>query len=217
MIGDGKVLIAKFFTKQHINMEAVFQTLKSMWRTEKSFDIRDLGLNTAMILFDDEYDLDHILMHGPWSYDKYLLGLYKPRKNESIKHACFDRESFWVQIHDLPIQHMSKTNAEAIGSSLGLVEQADASPTGDGRGRCLRVQINIDISQPLCRGRMVDNGELSLSWVSFQYERMPIFCYWCGLLNHDEKDCKLWICSKGTLRKDEQQYGAWLRASTERN
>ena len=91
----------------------------------------------AMILFDDEYDLDHILMRGPWSYDKYLLGLYKPRKNESIKHARFDRESFWVQIHDLPIQHMSKTNAEAIGSSLGLVEQVDASPTGDCRGRCL--------------------------------------------------------------------------------
>ena len=64
---------------------------------------------------------------------------------------------------------------------------------------------------------MVDIGELSPSWVSFQYERMPIFCYWCGLLNHDEKDCKLWIHSKGTLRKDEQQYGAWLRASTERN
>ena len=63
--GDGKVLIAKFFTKRHINMEAVFRTLKSMWRTEKSFDIRDLGPNMAMILFDDEYDLDHILMRGP--------------------------------------------------------------------------------------------------------------------------------------------------------
>ena len=92
--GEGKVLVAMFFTKRHINMEAVFRTLKSMWRTEKGFDIRDLGSNTAMILFDDEYDLDHIMMRGPWSYDKYLLGLYKPRKNESIKHARFDRESF---------------------------------------------------------------------------------------------------------------------------
>ncbi|KAK7861238.1 hypothetical protein CFP56_024321 [Quercus suber] len=28
---------------------------------------------------------------------------------------------------------------------------------------------------------------------------------------HDEKDCKMWICSKGTLCKDEQKYDAWLR------
>lgn len=56
---------------------------------------------------------------------------------------------------------MSKTNAKAIGSSLGLVEQVDASPTGDCRGCCLRVRINIDISQPLCQGRLVDIGELS--------------------------------------------------------
>ena len=91
---DGKVLVAKFFTKWRIDMEAVFQTLKSMWKTEKSFDIRDLGSNVVMILFDDEYNQDHILMRGRWSFDKYLLGLYKPRKNEAVKNAKFDRESF---------------------------------------------------------------------------------------------------------------------------
>lgn len=93
--GDGKVLMAKFFTKWRINMEAVFRTLNSMWKTKKSFDIRDLGSNRVMILFDDEYDLDHILMWGPWSFDKYLLGLYKPGKNEVVKNAKFDKESFW--------------------------------------------------------------------------------------------------------------------------
>lgn len=215
--GDGRVLVAKFFTKRHINMEVVFRTLKSMWKTEKSFDIRDLGSNTAMIIFYDEDDLDCILLCGPWSFDKYLLGLYKPGKNEAVKNASFDKASFWIQILDLPIQHMSKANAEAIGSTLGLVEQVDTDAKGDCRGRCLRVRINIDINQPLCRGRMVDIGASSPSWVSFQYERLPIFCYWCGILNHDEKDCKLWLRSKCTLRKEEQQYGAWLRASMERH
>lgn len=63
---------------------------------------------------------------------------------------------------------------------------------------------------------MVDIGASFASWVSFQYERLPIFCYWCRLLNHDEKDCKLWIRSKCTLRKEEQQYDAWLRSTMER-
>ena len=48
---DSKVLVAKFFTKRRINMETVFRTLKSMWKTEKSFNICDLGSNTTMILF----------------------------------------------------------------------------------------------------------------------------------------------------------------------
>ena len=168
--GDGKVLVAKFFTKRHINIEAVFWTLKSMWKIEKSFNIHDLGSNTTMILFNNEDDLDHILMRGPWSFDKYLLGLYKPGKNEAVKNASFDRESFWIQIHDLPIQHMSKVNAEAIGKTLGPVEQVNASATSDCRRRCLRVRINIDINQPLCRGRMMDIRASSPSWVSFRYE-----------------------------------------------
>lgn len=84
-------------------MEAVLRMLKSMWKIEKSFDVRDLGSNVVLVLFNEEYDLDHILMCGPWSFDKYLLGLYKLEKYKAVKNARFDRASFWVQIHDLPI------------------------------------------------------------------------------------------------------------------
>ena len=174
---NGKVLVAKFFTKRQINMEAILHTLKSTWKTEKSFDIRDLGSNMVLILFDEEYNLDHILMHGPWSFDKYLLSLYKLERNESVKNAQFDRASFWVQIHDLPFQHTNKMNAKDIGSSVGFVEQVDASPMGDCRGRRLRICINMDIGQTLCQGIKVDIGESSPQWVSFHYECMSIFCY----------------------------------------
>ncbi|KAK7817810.1 hypothetical protein CFP56_042398 [Quercus suber] len=44
---------------------------------------------------------------------------------------------------------------------------------------------------------------------------MSNFCYWCGVINHDEKDCRMWVSSQGTLKED-QQYGAWLWATTER-
>ena len=45
------------------------------------------------------------------------------------------------------------------------------------------------------------------------YERLPNICYWCGSISHDEKDCSLWLCSKGTLKLDDQQFGLWIRAS----
>ncbi|KAM4109137.1 hypothetical protein ACJW30_03G099700 [Castanea mollissima] len=50
-------------------------------------------------------------------------------------------------------------------------------------------------------------------WVGFKYEWLPIFRSWCGKLNHDEKDCGMWLRSKGSLQAHDQQYRSWLKAS----
>ncbi|GMY05787.1 hypothetical protein FCV25MIE_01026 [Fagus crenata] len=43
---------------------------------------------------------------------------------------------------------------------------------------------------------------------------MPNLCYWCGCLTHADKDCPIWLRSKGSLKIETQQYGSWLRASS---
>ena len=48
--------------------------------------------------------------------------------------------------------------------------------------------------------------------MSFKYERLPNICYWCGCLNHGDRDCDLWVESEGSLTKESQAYGAWIRA-----
>lgn len=50
--------------------------------------------------------------------------------------------------------------------------------------------------------------------MNFKYEHLPNICYWCGCLNHFDKDCDLWIESEGTLTQDDQAYGPWIRASS---
>lgn len=62
----------------------------------------------------------------------------------------------------------------------------------------MRIRTTIDITQPLCRGRRIMFDEDSESWVTFQYERLPNMCFWCGRLTHTDKDCELWLKSKGT-------------------
>ena len=119
---NARVLVAKLFTKRRVNMDALLRTLKSMWCSIQEFEIQYLGSNTILLLFSNKADALKILSQQPWSFNKYLIGLYKPTEDESVEDAKFDYASFWVQIHNLPINHMNKTNSEAIGQSLGKVE-----------------------------------------------------------------------------------------------
>ena len=79
-------------------------------------------------------------------------------------------------------------------------------------GRFMRVKVKLDISLPLCRGRVVTFESGKKIWVSFKYERLPNLCYWCGRLTHSDKECPLWIQSKGTLTMDQRQFSQSLRA-----
>lgn len=59
----------------------------------------------------------------------------------------------------------------------------------------------MNISLPLCRGRLITLDSNEVHWVSFKYERLPNLCYWCDCLTHPDKDCEWWIESEGTLKK----------------
>ena len=71
---------------------------------------------------------------------------------------------------------MSKEVAEDIYRSLGEVCSLETHPTEVG-GCCVRVRVKVDVTQPLCRGRLVNLEEGDRVWVSFKYERLPIICY----------------------------------------
>jgi hypothetical protein len=75
----------------------------------------------------------------------------------------------------------------------------------------LRVKIQMDITKPLPRGRKL-NIEGKIVWVTFKYERLPKFCFHCGVLNHGKTGC----AKKSELRhlKANPQYGPWLRAAS---
>ena len=49
--------------------------------------------------------------------------------------------------------------------------------------------------------------------MNFRYERLPNICYWCSKITHGDRECPLWIRSRGTIKDGDQQFGAWLRAT----
>ena len=95
----------------------------------------------------------------------------------------------------------------------GDVEKVDVDKKGFCLGEYLRIRVSLDLTQPLCRGRRVRIGDTVTKWVDFKYERLPIFCYWCGKVDHDERDCIKWISSRETLRTKDKQFSPWLHTT----
>jgi hypothetical protein len=209
----GGMLAAKFLTRRNINIEAVARTFKPLWRADKGFTIRDMGDNKALFTFKEETDLERVLQNGPWAYDRSLVVCQRVEDNIPIKEIPFTHILFWVQIHDLPVLSLSTEVSETIGQTLGSVEQAPESIEDNGGGPWMRVRVTIDITKPLCRGRKITLEDSSERWISFKYERLPNFCYWCGKVDHGDKDCSYWLANKHKLKSNDQQYGPWLRAT----
>ena len=156
--------------------------LRSVWRTAKNFEVCDLGENKALFQFEDENDLDRVLLLSPWAFDKYLVLLHKLGAGEAVNKVQFNQASFWVQIHGLPTMSQTREAGIRIGSILGKVEKVDVDEKGFCLAGYLRIQVTIDISQPLCRGRMVRIGGASPKWVDFRYEQLPISATGVGRL-----------------------------------
>uniref|UniRef100_A0A7N2MZQ9 DUF4283 domain-containing protein n=1 Tax=Quercus lobata TaxID=97700 RepID=A0A7N2MZQ9_QUELO len=104
------LLAAKFLTKRFTNIESVVHTFKPLWRTQRDFEIKDMRNNLMFFEFEDEYDLERVLEHEPWTYDKHL-------------------------IHDLLVHCMTLVIRDSIGKSLGtVIEMSDTEEEG-GKGQ----------------------------------------------------------------------------------
>ena len=205
------IIAAKFLTRRALNVEAIGRTFKPLWRAINGFTIKNMGNHTLLFIFRNQEDVHRVLNSEPWTFDKHLVVVQKYEKNTPLQDVGFNKTSFWVQVYDIPIRYMTKEVAEEICSSVGEVCHLETHPTEEG-GSFVRVRVRVDVTQPLCRGRVVNLEEGDSTWVSFKYERLPIICYWCGRLDHDEKDCSLRIESKGSLKPPDKQFGPFMRA-----
>ena len=99
-----------------------------------------------------------------------------------------------------------------MGNTIGALVQV-ADPEDDGGGsEFLRIRVVIDIKKPLPRCCKLWSEGKHVGWALLKFERLPNFCYWCRKVTHSESDCDMWLRGKGRLKKEEQQYGDWLRA-----
>ena len=97
-----------------------------------------------------------------------------------------------------------------IVSVMGRVDVRMSQDGGSSNFNFFIIRVSVDITKPLYCGHRIALANGKEGWVSLKYERLPNICYWCGRLTHNDRECQLWVKSRGTLKVENQQFGVWL-------
>ncbi|KAK9996581.1 hypothetical protein SO802_021267 [Lithocarpus litseifolius] len=182
-------VIMKILTQRSINLDALRKNLRMLWKHNKGVQISELEEDVFLVEFGDEKDKKKVLDMCPWSYEKQLVIIQEFEGELTPKEIDLKWAPFWIQIYNLPLKSRTKETGWVIGSSLGSVLDVDVPDSGVQWGKCLRVRVRIDVTRRLVCGRRITIEGGESKWVYFKYERLPNFCYRCGVLNHALKDC----------------------------
>jgi hypothetical protein len=202
-------VLGKLMADRLVSKETIRTSMQHWWRLEGSIAFKVLGDNLFLIEFVDPKDKERVLDGRPWVFEGglFLVEDFDGTKAPSL--FSFEKAAFWVRMIDLPLACMCGDIDRKIGASVGTVVEVDTDARDMGWGEYLRVKILLDLAKPLQRGRRI-NIEGKSYWVSFQYERLPKFCFLCGAICHGKLGCP----KRSSLRQQQEtnQYGLWLRA-----
>ena len=107
--------------------------------------------------------------------------------NSLEQEIKFDKVPYWVQFHDIPVSFLTQKVVESLCEIVGDIQISIGAVDEDG-GTFFRVRVVIDINLPLCRGRVITMPKGDKAWINFKYEPLPSICYWCGCLDHNDRD-----------------------------
>ena len=170
--------------------------------------IVEVGNNVWQFKFGSLCQLEWVERSGPWNFENNLLLLCQWRKGLTALNISFTHAPFWVQVWGLPFEYMFEDAGKDIGSRLGRVLEVDKRSLQAEQAKFMRVRIELPIDKPLRKGGNITNAEGVRCSIIFRYERLPNFCYFCGILGHNEKHCNV----SHMESVNERQYGEWLRA-----
>nr|POE71106.1 hypothetical protein CFP56_27111 [Quercus suber] len=204
-------ILFKLQSTKEFNMEAFKSTTQKLWFGSQGVTIKEVGKNLFLVIFVNREDMLDVLDRSRWSNRKLIL-LKHFNGDISPSSVSFQYSPFWIRFFNIPIKRMNTTVGNRIAKEIGILLVIDTPKSGLAWGPFLRIQVDIDITKPLMREKMIRIEEMEDVWVFFKYERLPTFFYRCGILGHQECECQ--GINKGCFHTNDDmlQFGPWLRA-----
>ncbi|KAL5776413.1 hypothetical protein ACOSP7_009339 [Xanthoceras sorbifolium] len=228
-------LVGKLLAGRQTNREAFRIMIPKIWRLTNEVSVELVRDNIFTFHFQNALDKNRVLAGGPGNFDNSLLILEEPRGWGDISKMILKRcespssaprigpagsgrgvlQDFWIQIHNVPLLCMTCNIGLQLGAKIGKVKDMDVGASGDCTGKFLRVRVEVDVCQPLKRGlRILLEDSEEEQTLLLRYERMPEFCFECGLIGHSFRECPSKNHQKDATDFTKHKYGTWIRASS---
>ncbi|KAK4435443.1 hypothetical protein Salat_0707700 [Sesamum alatum] len=121
-------LVGRVLTKNPYNFEGFCRSIKGMISAVKDLEVQQLPLGRLLLRFSHIIDRNRALAGCSWSFERNLVILSSINADENPMQVDLNWCEFHVQIHDLPLSHMTLPIAT-------LIEGSEA-PIGVGGGTC---------------------------------------------------------------------------------
>lgn len=122
-----------------------------------------------------------------------------------MREIQLDEFEIWVHVRGLPPHLLNKHMRNQIEDRIGRHVWTNEDKLRELVGSCLRIGVRLRLNSPLPRWINVRVGMVEVKKYDLEYERLPHFCFYCGLLSRFTSSCS----EKKTNPNTEVCYGRW--------
>ncbi|MBA0809054.1 hypothetical protein Gohar_024738 [Gossypium harknessii] len=148
--------------EEKVNRDAMYRVFKSLWFTKE--EVNFIAVKEDVILC--------------------LFAMLPYVKDQDTDAYAFNLTPFWLRIFNIPLEYMDKQVATDVGKAIEEVVAIDWRDRDGGWTEYIRLKVMIDVSKPLRRVVHLVSSDGAEIVCAIKYERLPTFCYICGLISH---------------------------------
>ncbi|KAM6543154.1 hypothetical protein CsatB_007601 [Cannabis sativa] len=188
-IDDRWCLVGRFLSNRMIDFDKMQNILASLWQPGMGMFVKKLDDNRFLFQFYHEVDILRVINGSPWTFDRMQLIIQRLPVGGDSNLIQLNHLEMWIQIHDVKSGCMTEGTVRGVANTLGKFIESDPKNFIGVWRDYLRVRVTLDIRKALRRRIKLTRDDGSWFWVHFKYERVPTFCFICGLIGHSDRFC----------------------------
>ncbi|KAM0884665.1 hypothetical protein ACQ4PT_030837 [Festuca glaucescens] len=182
--------VGKVLAPNKLHVQTIASALRPAWGNPKGLTFNPSGDNLFVAEFGSKADRDRVMEASPWTVGRHAVLMKKYDTEVQPQLVVFDRFAIWARILALPNRLMNSKYGLEIAKPIGLVKKVECDDLGRCWGAFMRLRTEVKVDEPLLRVVTVFSSKLQTSeCFAVQYEKLPIYCFSCGLLGHSTLMC----------------------------
>ncbi|XP_019159652.1 PREDICTED: uncharacterized protein LOC109156249 [Ipomoea nil] len=207
-------IVGRFLTRKLVKLEFMSHVTASDWHPVSGVQAMEIQPGLFLFVFHHITDVQRVLNEGPLSFGNSTLVCKQVPDGAMQASVVLDMVDMWVQVHDLPMGYTSELILEHIGNFLRTFVKSDDRFVDVPWRAFYRIRVLLPIDKPIKRRMKFIKRDKTSCWVSFRYEWLHTYCFFCGMLGHVYKFCRQ--ARDSVMSVEEYPYGPELRAGGSR-